>query len=96
MGRFEERLDAYLLRLRGLAVDQERSQFAPPDFIVKREQIDDPIFTMMYMNGTIKNGELIGGWTFPPRSSTNSALLWPETFEYFAEEARKVIHGPNS
>jgi hypothetical protein len=85
-----------MLHLRGLAVDRARAQLAPRDFIVKQQEIDDPIFTMMYMNGSIKNGELIGGWTFPPRSSTNSALLWPETFEYFAEEARKVIHGPNS
>jgi hypothetical protein len=80
-----------MLHLRGLITDEDSGACDPHDFIRKKEDLDDPIFTMIYMNGTVQNGELGGGWNFPPPSSTNSVLLWPKTFEYFAEEARKCI-----
>ena len=84
-----------MLHLRGLIKDKYPGQFNYSDFVRNEEDLDDPIFTMIYMKGTVKNGELIDGWTFPRPSSTNSVLLWPKTFEYFAEEARKAIHRPN-
>lgn len=80
-----------MFHLRALFKDEYPSNFDRQSFTRKLEDIDDPIFTMLYMKGSIVNGELVGGWTFPASSSTNSVLLWPETFEYFAEHARRTI-----
>jgi hypothetical protein len=80
-----------MLRLKALPVGQSLAQFDPLDFVCKDGGDDTPIFSMMYMRGTVKEGSLDGTWAFPRPSSTNSALLWPETFNYFAKEAAKTI-----
>ena len=46
---------------------------------------------MIYLDGTVRNGQLEGRWTAPRPSSTNSVLLWPFAFEYFAREANAII-----
>lgn len=86
-----------LLRLRGLFVDQSSAQIDPHDFVYEDSGGESPIFSMMYMRGTVKDGCLEGTWAFPRPSSTNSVLLWPETLNYFADEAagvmRRLDHG---
>ena len=80
-----------LLRLRGLFVDEDPNPANEDDFLRRTSECDEPIFSVMYLNGTIRNGVLEGRWTTPRPSPTNSVLLWPETFEYFWNEARPYV-----
>ncbi|MBU1320582.1 MAG: hypothetical protein KKH67_15495 [candidate division Zixibacteria bacterium] len=77
--------------LRGLFVDADPSALDDMDFVREPKDIEDPIFSMMYLNGTIQEGTISGGWTPPGPSSTNSVLLWPEAFKYFAQNAEEII-----
>jgi hypothetical protein len=79
-----------LFHLRGL-VDEDPRRFDQIEFVRMPSEIDDPIFTMMYLRGTVKNGRLDGTWTTPGPSPTNSVLLWPEAFEYFWQQAKKFL-----
>jgi hypothetical protein len=79
-----------MLRLRGLYIDANPAQVDSENFERLDEHIDDPIFSMMYLHGSIKEGELVDKWTTPGPSATNAVLLWPDTLEYFASEAKKV------
>jgi hypothetical protein len=77
--------------LRGLLIDADPIAFDDKDFARTPEEVTDPIFSMMYLSGTILNGSIVGRWTPPGPSPTNSVLLWPKTFKYFAEEARAIM-----
>jgi hypothetical protein len=77
--------------LRGLFVDDDPSAFDKTDFIRCPAEIDEPIFSMIYLRGTVKGGVIEGRWTPPRPSSTNSVLLRPEAFKYFAEKAREIM-----
>ena len=84
-----------MLRLRGLFVDEDPSLVDENDFLLTTQDYDEPIFSMMYLRGTIRDGALEGRWTPPRPSPTNSVLLWPEAFKYFWNEARPYIeNGP--
>jgi hypothetical protein len=80
-----------MLRLRGLFVEHDPSGIDDKKFSRSLEDIDDPIFSMLYLNGSIKDGQLVGRWTAPRASPTNSVLLWPDTFEFFTAEAKKIL-----
>jgi hypothetical protein len=80
-----------MLYLKGLFIDANPAAFEERNFVRLPEEVDDPIFSMMYLLGTIKSGVIQGRWTPPGPSSTNSVLLWPDTFEYFAEKAREIM-----
>jgi hypothetical protein len=80
-----------MLYLRGLFVDEDPTLFNSKDFARETKEIEDPIFSLMYLAGTVRSGVIEGKWTTPRPSSTNSLLLWPEKFEYFANEAKKIM-----
>ncbi len=80
-----------MLYLRGLFVDEDPSRFNERHFVRALADTEDPVFSMMYLNGTIRNGALEGRWTTPGPSPTNSVLLWPSAFKYFAEKADAII-----
>jgi len=80
-----------MIYLRGLFVDEVHQLVNDKDFIRKEEEIEDPIFSMMYLMGTITKGKIDGKWTPPGPSPTNSVLLWPNTFQYFFSEAQKIV-----
>jgi hypothetical protein len=80
-----------MLHLGGLFVDEDPSQFDEMDFGRVPGEVDDPIFSMMYLKGTVRGKELQGPWTTPGPSSTNSVLLWPSVFEYFSRAASAII-----
>ena len=61
--------------LRGLFVDENPELFNDRDFARLSTEVDDPIFSMTYLSGTVKNGSIHGKWTSPGPSPTNSALL---------------------
>lgn len=51
-----------------------------------------PIFTMIYTpDGFTTEGKVMGKWSAPAQGPMSSALLWPPAFEYFANEAKKVL-----
>ena len=80
-----------MMRLRGLFVDEDPKTHDANNFERKPDEIDDPIFSMLYLSGSVENGKIVGRWTAPAASPTNSVLLWPDTFNYFAKEARKLM-----
>jgi hypothetical protein len=80
-----------MLHLRGLLVDENPTDFDELNFERDESDVIDPIFSMMYLNGTILQNRLSGRWTPPGPSSTNSVLLWPETLRYFCREALGVL-----
>lgn len=77
--------------LRGLFIDEDPSKFDDRNFQRNSSEIEDPIFSMMYLRGTVSGGSIKDRWTPPGPSPTNSVLLWPDTFEYFAQEANKIM-----
>lgn len=77
-----------MLRLRGLCVDGTPVIYDPNDFPLPVDVAEDPIYSFVYLDGTIKGGKLEGPWTAPRRSSTNSVLLWPYALSYFFESIR--------
>jgi len=79
-----------MLHIRGLFIDEDPKAVDGKEFFRGSGDIDDPIFSMMYLNGTIKDGVLQGRWTPPRASPTNAVLLWPDVFEFFARQAHVV------
>jgi hypothetical protein len=83
-----------MLHLRGLLIEHDRDSVSEGKlFDLQPDEIHDPIFSMMYLRGTVADGKIVGTWTTPRPSATNSVLLWPESFEYFITEAQKVLEG---
>ena len=80
-----------MLYLRGLFVDEDPSKFDAQAFVRATAEVDDPIFSMTYLKGTLRSGAIEGRWTPPGPSSTNSVLLWPDAFKYFAEQAQIIM-----
>lgn len=80
-----------LMHLRGLFVDEDPNNFNVRDFHRSAIEVEDPIFSMMYLSGTVQDGNLRGRWTAPRASATNSVLLWPHTFKYFTEQVEVVL-----
>lgn len=77
-----------MLRLRGLCVDGKPVIDDPNDILLPVDVAEDPIYSFVYLDGTIKGGKLEGPWTAPRKSSTNSVLLWPYALSYFFESIR--------
>jgi hypothetical protein len=81
-----------LLHLSGLFVDAAPT-IDRDDFTVADEARQEPIYEVLYLDGTISNGRLTGRWTAPPASPTNAALLWPDTIRYFIDCIRDRTPG---
>ncbi len=80
-----------MLHLRGLFIDRNPENYDKTKFTRFRSKVDEPIFSMMYLQGTVKGGQLEGRWTPPGPSPTNSVLLWPKAYEYFWQQAKRII-----
>lgn len=78
-----------LLHLGGLFVDADPNSVNRNDFVIAENKIDGPIYEVLYLDGFIKNGKIVGTWNAPPASPTNAALLWPKTLNYFVQCIRK-------
>ena len=79
-----------MLRLRGLVVDGKPAVTNPEDFQVEFSRDHDSIYTFVHFDGSVRDGKLVGKWTAPPRSSTNSALLWSHPLNYFLQQIRET------
>lgn len=80
-----------MMRMRGLFIDFDPTKVDRNNFVYDLQQADDPIFSVSYLAGSIKDGALVGKWTTPGPSSTNGVLMWPCVMEYFCSEAKKII-----
>jgi hypothetical protein len=80
-----------LLYLSRVFVGEDPQKFDRNDFWIRNDERDEPIYTVLYLDGTISNGKLIGHWNAPPDSPTNAALLWPDTLGYFFHCIREQI-----
>lgn len=80
-----------LLHLSRLFVDEDPQKFDRNDFWIRAEKRDEPIYAVLYLDGTISSGKFIGRWNAPPGSPTNTALLWPDTLRYFFRCIREQI-----
>jgi hypothetical protein len=79
-----------MMRLRGVSIDGEPPISDAEDFAVEPIPGNDSVYTFLHFDGTIRAGKLEGKWTAPRRSSTNSALLWPNAIEYFIKQIRET------
>ncbi|MBN1450241.1 MAG: hypothetical protein JW963_04425 [Anaerolineales bacterium] len=77
-----------MIRLRGIFIDENPDRYDAKSFQRLETDIEDPIFSMLYLDGTIMNGSITGKWTPPRASPTNSVLLWPDVFEYFYQQTK--------
>jgi hypothetical protein len=78
-----------LLHLGGLFVDADPTSVNRNDFIISNNEIEGPIYEVLYLDGSIKDGKLDGTWNAPPASPTNAALLWPDALNYFVKCIRE-------
>lgn len=81
-----------LLRLTGLFVDHDPSSFNRQDFVRKDDELDGPIYEFLYLDGSVRDGKIVGSWKPPPMSPTNAALLWPDTLNYFVQCIRAGVY----
>lgn len=72
-----------LMRMRGLFIDADLGEHDKSEFVPKSDNEDENIYTILYLRGSIENGNIIGRWTPSRASTTNSTLLWPDTLSYF-------------
>jgi hypothetical protein len=79
-----------MVRIRGISVDGDPPIDDPADFSVELFSNNDSIYTFLHFEGTVRGGALVGPWTAPRRSSTNSALLWPYAVSYFFQQIRQT------
>lgn len=71
-----------LMRLDGLFTDADPSLVDSDHFSLFTKK-RPPIYTFLYLAGSIGDGKLTGKWIAPRASPTNSVLLWPNTLNYF-------------
>jgi hypothetical protein len=72
-----------LLRLSGLFIDADPATVNRNEFCILDCEKIGPIYEFLYLAGSVSGGKLTGGWTAPPASPTNAALLFPDTLRYF-------------
>lgn len=75
-----------MLRLKVIYDDVTENTEDKSDFFFP----EDPyiIYTMLYLQGSIRDGKLVGTWS-PPFGSITALLFWPEAMTYFYEQAQK-------
>ena len=74
-----------LMGLKGLLIDANPDQYDKSNLTLDIQRDYETIYSLLYLAGSVSKGQLIGRWTSPNPSSTNSLLLWPDTLRYFMD-----------
>lgn len=76
-----------MYRLKQLYSDITPDQLNKDSFIYP----DNPeiIYTMLYLAGSFRDGQLIGTWNYPGPSPTNALLLWSEAMTFFHRQVKQ-------
>jgi hypothetical protein len=88
-GRTEDVWTPILLELNEIPTKKPYAGFDKNNFMIDNGLEQKKVFTMLYLNGSFKDGKREGIWNFSGRSPTNSIFLWPETLKYFTEIMKK-------
>jgi hypothetical protein len=80
-----------MLHLSALFDEQDPGKHDRNDFFRGPKDVEDPVFSMTYLKGSVLDGKLQGTWNPPGPSSTNSVLLWPKVFDYFADNRKRIL-----
>lgn len=76
--------------LKPIYIDEEGSEDEKWYFEIDINANED-IYTFCHVqDGSVKNGKIIGTWVAPRPSSTNSALLWDNTIDYFINSREEI------
>ncbi len=72
-----------LMRTSPLFVEDDPKQYNREDFVIEGDGKFDPVYSTLYVQGSVEQGKISGKWIPPRASPTNSALLWPPVMSYF-------------
>jgi hypothetical protein len=75
-----------LLELKPILDDEDPNLYDRTNFALENYNDDTSVFTLLYLSGSIKDGENFYEWLFPVPSPTNSVLLWSGALDYFAKK----------
>jgi len=79
-----------MFHLKALMVDKKGDWKQKEKFDIKDANLEN-VFTFNHVyDGSVRNGQIIGIWVPPRPSSTNSALLWEDTLNYFIECKKQI------
>lgn len=78
-----------LVHLSGLFVDEPPDGIDRNNFVIRDNERKEPVYTFWYFDGSVADGQIVGKWSPPGPSPTNSAVLWPDVLAYFFESIEK-------
>ena len=76
-----------MLRLKLLYNDTTKEDLDKSNFIYPDDT--EIIYTMLYLYGSIRDGQLVGTWN-PPFGTITALLFWPEAMTFFFEQVKKL------
>jgi len=77
-----------MLRLKILCSDTTENDLDKNNFIYQ-DQDPEIIYTMYYLQGSIKDGKLVGTWK-PPFGTITGLLFWPEAMTFFHKQLESI------
>jgi hypothetical protein len=78
-----------LFRMKMLFTDEDENEADKKYFEIKNNIKLETVYSIIYARGSIKNGKIVGMWTPPSMSPTNSTLLWPDTIKFFFDQIKE-------
>lgn len=76
-----------MLRLKLLYNDTTKEDLDKSNFVYPDDT--EIIYTMLYLYGSIRDGQLVGTWN-PPFGTITALLFWPEAMTFFFEQVKKL------
>lgn len=78
-----------MLRLKRLYSNLSLGELDKKEFLYPGTNEVNVIYTILYYQGSFRDGEIIGKWS-PPYGSITGVLFWPEAMSFFYEQAKKL------
>lgn len=71
------------MRTAPLLVGDDPNEYDRNDFVLEGNGSFEPVYSTLYVRGSVEQGKITGKWIPPRASPTNSVLLWPSAMTYF-------------